>query len=206
MKYLDPIERFLQSGLRVIPQSPDYIIRLEKRFKSDRRPSHISYVTIMGAADWVPEPPRRHHLGITISWMCDLHQWMMASVEGHGALNETDFFWAVPNFDIVTDLVLKYYFGQPDIMHGWRVSLHQHPELQYKDVEIALAQATYITPTAFQAVVRQLADKAQEQYLDDGWQRALASHFLPLTHVDDTQKRCMLLRNGTCAYILINEV
>lgn len=209
MTTLDPIERMFQAGLQIYPADPEYVPRIAQRLRSGVVVPYIRYCTVELPRTSVihdeHEAPSRTELGLTISWSFEDNAWIVAIVEGHGALAPGDFICAFPNFDAVTEAVLQYYFGVPTSIDGWVVPLHRHPELAYERVQAAIEQARVVPRAVFDTIQAELEAEAELQFPESDWDQALAGSFLQLRHQTDAHRTCALLRNAAQAYIVTDE-
>jgi hypothetical protein len=197
---MHPIHRLLKAGLDVVPLAPTFFASLIEDLQKGERIETVLYCSVTTNY----QSPDTHRSVIKVYWHVLQKRWEVALREGIPGPIPGDFICYKENFDQVVDVLLNYFFGSAVIIHDWIVPLHKHPELDSKQVEIALTQAVSIRRASFQAVYEQAQENMVLLSVEDIWERAQTTTFLEFQHQKDPHRICYLRRNAQDAYSILD--
>jgi hypothetical protein len=192
------IELFFKRGLRVFPLEPDYFRAIMRKLRNNSEIGFVRYLYIKGP----PPSAAGEEIGLDVLWSIQDSSWVLKMTSGHGRPSQNDFVRLYQDFDMLSSAVIDYYFGSEATIESWLVPLHKHPELSKDDVQLAILNARKVSRAEFGIIESGILAEARRNFSDSEWEIALSGAFLELKHINDRKQTCMVLRNGTIAFIV----
>jgi hypothetical protein len=109
------------------------------------------------------------------------------------------------SLEMITQVDLNYYFGEPTILNKWVLPVHKHPEWDIARLHRALNTATQISLPQWQSIREEAVANRNRLHPLGTMLQIFACSFNPIAHSEDSNLTLYLRRDLAEAFIVASQ-